>query len=87
MYFQQTYTQSLPWEFTPLRQPMRSALILALLWKPVALQSVLAAVGAQRAQSQDNTWGIWCKFYAEQHIDSLLQAVADPISYLQVLAQ
>ena len=40
-YFQQTYPQSLPWKFTPLRQHMRSALISALSRKPVALQSAL----------------------------------------------
>ena len=40
-YFQQTYPQSLPWKFTPLRQHMRSALISALSRQPVALQSAL----------------------------------------------
>ena len=47
-----------------------------------------AAIGAQRAQFlKDNTCCIWCDFCAEHHIDSLLQAVADPIPYLQIFAQ
>ena len=46
-----------------------------------------AAIGAQRAKSQDNTWSIWCDFCAEHHVDPLLQAVTDPIPYLQVFAQ
>jgi hypothetical protein len=45
------------------------------------------AVGAQRANSQDNTWAIWVDFCSTHDVDPLLETCPDPIPYLQVFAQ
>jgi hypothetical protein len=46
-----------------------------------------AAVGAQRAARQDNTWGIWLEFCAEHEVTPLLENLPDPIPHLQIFAQ
>jgi hypothetical protein len=53
----------------------------------LATNACRAAVGTQRTNSHDNTWGLWLSFCTEHQVDPLLATIPDPIPYLQVFAQ